>query len=220
MRCIIIKKIDINRDSEIAAVGIGTMIIFIAMILVAGIAASIMLQTMNNLQSQALKTGKESINDVSSGVEITHISGYQINGKIDQLAIIITPIAGSSSIDLSTLIIRLTNNEKQIYCYFNENFFNDSINNGIFQTINTSLMNAIDFGVIVIRDRDSSCTNDNPIMTQNDLVLLMINTTKNFLGIPPHVDVSGSITPESGLSGQIRFTTPSSFVDAIIELQP
>ena len=54
------------------------MIIFIAMILVAGIAASIMLQTMDDLQSQALKTGKESINDVSSGVEITHISGIAV----------------------------------------------------------------------------------------------------------------------------------------------
>ena len=41
-----------------AAIGIGTLIIFIAMILVAGMAASILIETMNNLEQTALKSGQ------------------------------------------------------------------------------------------------------------------------------------------------------------------
>ena len=44
-----------------AAIGIGSLIIFIAMILVAGIAASVIIQTMNSLEQQALQTGLETM---------------------------------------------------------------------------------------------------------------------------------------------------------------
>jgi len=46
-------------SDENTAIGIGTLIIFIAMILVAGIAASVIIQTMNTLQQQqAMETGE------------------------------------------------------------------------------------------------------------------------------------------------------------------
>ena len=126
MRCI--KKILGERDrNTFAAVGIGTMIIFIAMILIAGIAASVMLQTMDSLQSQAMKTGSESIDEISSGVKVTHVSGYQLNGKIDQLAVMIKTISGSADVDLSTAIIQISNNEKQVYCTYNQSMFSTSI---------------------------------------------------------------------------------------------
>jgi len=41
-----------------ASIGIGALIIFIAMILVAGVTASVMLQVMNSMQQQALNTGQ------------------------------------------------------------------------------------------------------------------------------------------------------------------
>ena len=43
------------KENE-ASVGIGTMIVFIALILVAAIAASVLIDTSNSLQSQAKKT--------------------------------------------------------------------------------------------------------------------------------------------------------------------
>ena len=46
------------------------------MILVAGIAASVFIQTMNSLEQQALLTGQETLKDVSSGLRVTHVSGY------------------------------------------------------------------------------------------------------------------------------------------------
>ena len=48
-----------------AAIGIGTLIIFIAMILVAGMAASVLIETMNSLEQTALKSGQEVVKDIS-----------------------------------------------------------------------------------------------------------------------------------------------------------
>jgi flagellin FlaB len=43
--------------SRNASIGIGTMVIFIAMVLVAGIAASVIIQTMNSMEQQAMRAG-------------------------------------------------------------------------------------------------------------------------------------------------------------------
>jgi len=208
-----------DRNSD-AAVGIGTMIIFIAMILIAGIAASVMLQTMDGLQSQAMKTGSDTIDEISSGIEVTHVSGYQLNGNIDRLAVMISPIAGSADVDISEVIIQIANNDKQVYCTYNQSLFSASIGSGLFQTLSTDSLNADEFGLIVIRDGDGSCTALTPVITQNDLIVLMMNTTKSFSGLTPRSDILGKVTPESGLSGLIRFSTPSNLIDPIIELQP
>jgi flagellin-like protein len=86
----------ISEDEE-AAVGIGTLIVFIAMILVAAVAASVIMQTAENLQQRAYAVGKQTIRDVSSGLHVIDVTGYtDVNkSKIEYLAISIAPRAGS-----------------------------------------------------------------------------------------------------------------------------
>jgi len=206
---------DIDAD-----IGIGALIIFIAMIMVAGVTASVMIQTMSGLQQQAMKTSEETMKEISSGLKVTYISGYVNNFKISQLAIFLTPIAASNEIDLNYAMLSLSDSSSKVVLNYTSGCFNNSVSTGLFGTLNASKLTASRYGIIVIRDIDNSCTATSPIINDEDLVVLVVNTSKCFSGIGPRTDVSGEIFPEQGIRGIISFTTPSSFVNRIVDLQP
>jgi archaellin len=63
------------REDEEADIGIGTLIIFIAIVLVSAIAASLMLYAAALLQQQAQKTVDDAVSDVSGGISVVNIAG-------------------------------------------------------------------------------------------------------------------------------------------------
>ncbi|MFW6120896.1 MAG: flagellin [Petrotogales bacterium] len=190
------------------------------MLLVAGITASVLIQTMGSLQEQALQTGVETIREVSSGLKVTHISGYYDGSAITQLAIFIMPIAASEEIDLTYGYISLSDSAKKVILNYDSNLFSSSVSGGLFGTLNDGSLTATTFGVMVIRDIDTSCSSSLPVINKDDLVVLLVNTSKCFSGISTRTDVFGNVNPEHGISGVIGFTTPSAYTDTIIDLQP
>ena len=201
--------------------GIGTMIVFIAMILIAGIAASVMIQTMSDLQNKANRTGSETIRDISTGIEVRQVSGYVVNSKIDQLALYISPIVASEGIDLSHTVIFLSDSNNEVMLKYDSSMFSNSVSsNGLFHTLNSSNLTSSSFGIVVVRDRDNSCTASNPVINEKDIVVLIVNTTKCFSGLSPRTEVWGRVTPEYGISGIISFTVPSVLIDRVVDLQP
>ena len=70
-------KVCVREDDE-ADIGIGTLIIFIAIVLVSAIAASLMLYAGALLQQQAQKTVDDSVSEVSGGISVVNIAGDRI----------------------------------------------------------------------------------------------------------------------------------------------
>jgi len=192
---------------------------FIAMIIVAGIAASVMIQTMNSLEEQAMSTGRETIREVSTGLKVDQVTGYHDGSSITQLAVFVRTTAGSQEVDLSETYISISDSSKKVILNYTSNVFSSSVSNGLFGTINSSNLSATTYGLMIVRDIDGSCTSTNPTINEDDLVVLMLNSTDCFSGISTRTDVLGYIVPEYGMSGVFSFTTPSVYIDTIIELQ-
>ena len=96
------------KRNDVGSIGIGAMIVFIAMVLVAGIAASVLIQTSTRLEMAALRTGQETIAEVASGLNVDAVEGCNVSGSITKVAIEVAPRAGSPDIDLSQTIIELS----------------------------------------------------------------------------------------------------------------
>ena len=61
------------QNDTVAAIGIGAMIVFIALILVAAVAAAVIIQTAEQLQQNAQKTGEDTADNMAGKVMINSI---------------------------------------------------------------------------------------------------------------------------------------------------
>ena len=97
-----------NDADDRGQVGIGTLIVFIALVLVAAIAAGVLINTAGFLQSQAEQTGQESTEQVSNGIQVNSITTVvdQPNNGIGVLELRVGLAPGSSSVDLTEATIQ------------------------------------------------------------------------------------------------------------------
>jgi flagellin FlaB len=212
-----IKKLLLIKNS--ASIGIGSLIIFIAMILVAGVTAQVLIQTMGSLQEQALNTGTETLKDISGGIDVSQVSGYYNGSTISLFAIFVSPTAASDDIDLNEAYISLSDSSTKVILNYTTTVFNSTVTDGLFGTPDDHKLGSSNFGILVIRDTDSSCSQTDPVINGRDLVVLLVNTSECFSGVGTNTEVFGNVYPEYGISGVIGFTTPSGLFDTIIDLQ-
>jgi len=216
----------ILRRKDVGSIGIGAMIVFIAMVLVAGIAASVLIQTSTKLESQAMRTGQETTEEVSTGIAVFDIKGYAPDsGNLDNLTITVRPRAGSADIDLAEVFLELSNTDyKIIMTYTNGGSdWHDSAT-GVDDVFGVACFPAAAnrFGIMVLEDADGSCQQANPVINRGDKVLLCVDTNQVFNatgGINERTDIWGIVCPEQGSPGVIAFTTPASYNDNIFDLQ-
>ncbi len=214
------------RKKDVGAIGIGAMIVFIAMVLVAGIAASVLIQTSTKLESQAMRTGQETTEEVSTGLAVFDIKGYAPDsGNLDNMTITVRPRAGSADIDLAEVFLELSNTDYKIIMTYTNGVsdWNDSTTgvDDVF-SVDCFPVAANRFGILVLEDADGSCTQANPVINRGDKVLLCVDTTQSFSatgGINERTDIWGIVCPEQGSPGVIAFTTPASYNDNIYDLQ-
>ena len=212
----------ILKEKDIGSIGIGAMIGFIAMVLVAGIAASVLIQTSTTLESQALSTGQETTAEVSSGLEVVDILGYKgANSKINLLAITVRPRAGSSDIDLAEAVIEISDSATKNFLTYDDTTHEPAadVDGDLFAFAQFTDDNT-HFSIIVLEDADDSCSSEtSAVINSGDLVVLGVNTSQCFSGFDPRDDVWGLVLPEEGSPGVINFKCPASFTNTVIDLQ-
>jgi flagellin FlaB len=216
------RGIDILRISvkKSAAIGIGAMIVFIAMVLVAGIAAYVLLSTSSQLQIKSSMTGEQTTQEAATGLKISSVVGHNTSGLIDKILIDITPRPGSRNIDMSLCRIELSNGSAKYVLKYSESYWiNRTSGSGDLFGEHAFSSVASEFGLIVMNDADHSCLAGDPVVNSGDSVCIAINSTACFNGIARNINIVGNVIPENGAWGIIRFRTPSSFTSAIIILQ-
>jgi len=210
---------------EKASIGIGAMIILIAMTLVAGIASSIIINTSNSLEIQAYKTGQETKDEISSGIGVIQIIGQygvrDIGGtdhsRFHNMSLIVTSRAGGSGVNLDGVVITIANASKMCLLSWDNTFASEPSGSGVFSTGSCFDIGPDDFGIIVIEDADGSCTAINPVINQGDKAILTINLSACFNGLPSKTDIGGMVIDEQGSPGVFLFRTLATSSKTVVE---
>jgi len=219
-----------KEDSD-GMVGIGTLIVFIAMILVAAVAASVIIQASESLQQKAQSVSTETIREVSAGLVISDITGLTNANKteITHLALTVRPRAGSKDIDLSRCTVSILYNNLSLLTLDtdlisvvntdNTSVFNTPVEPGSDATILAGTTQT-KFGIIAIHDPDNSVTNTNG-MNGGDRIYIIVNLSSVIPennGLIPRASISGEILPETGAPGVFEVRAPAVFAHRIVTL--
>jgi flagellin FlaB len=215
---------EMMKRKDVGAMGVGAMIVFIAMVLVAGIAAAVLIQTANRLEIQAMETGEQTKAEVATGINIVSIEGHKNGtGDIDYVAILISPRAGSGDIDLTQTYLEIaSSSQKNVLKYLAGQYhYRGAINGDLFTAGWFTSLTGIKFGIYEVQDADNSSTLLTPVINRGDKVMILVRTSLGSAlngNIIERTDVWGMIQPEEGSAGVFSFRTPASYTKAVLNL--
>ena len=188
-------------------VGIGTLIVFIAMVLVAAVAAAVLLNVSGMLQQRASATGKETTKQVSSNLMVLGVTGIKENSNISRMVLAIKASAGSGRMDLTHMLITVANATAQAKLNYTSGATTSS-----------------SFNATERIDPNNLFTVTAPVIDSSSLIDLNINTTgSNTTGsvsAMPRTPVLLTIQPETGAAVEIEFTTPEVYSGTYVQLYP
>ena len=113
----------ITNTEERGQVGIGTLIVFIAMVLVAAIAAGVLINTAGFLQTQAEETGQDSTDLVSERIDVSSEVGIVAGTEntLSEIRLEVTGAPGADQIDLAETTIQAVGPGGQENLVFTDN---------------------------------------------------------------------------------------------------
>ena len=197
-----------DTDADRGQVGIGTLIVFIAMVLVAAIAAGVLVNTAGFLQATAEDAGQESVDKVTNRLDVVNQHGnVSTNGdKVNRIKLTARLAAGSGAVSLNQTTIKYVSDENA-----KNLVFNNTSSNSVGDDAKPAELTDREFTAKTLEDDDESFE---VLNQQSDRFEIIINTaqiedgSKNAGGLGTGDTVDLEITSRSGGSTQVILTMP------------
>ncbi|GBE56933.1 flagellin [archaeon BMS3Bbin16] len=178
-------------------VGIGTLIIFIAMILVAAVAAGVLLRTSGVLQTKATATGEQATKEVSTKVIVTQTVGYTSdagsNRNLTAVILTVKLASGSSPIRMDDLILS----------YHSEDTYTSGI---LYQGSGNRSFNASFIKIV---------TNDS-VLEHGEMVEITYTDSDSDLNLEPGKTFTITLQPKSGQMETVMKTVPDTIRNSYV----
>ncbi len=188
--------------NEEAQAGVGTLIIFIAMVLVAAVAAAVLIQTSGVMQSKSTTTTKEAAAAIAENIMVDAVDGYKTAAGAANLSVLnitIKVAAGGSDIDLTKILIKVN---AQTY-----NFTNYSASPPANTFFVYSLREATTGAAEVSGSGANNYATTTSTLKPGALARLDVNVSS--LTLVARSSVTLAITPEKGATLTLPLTAPA-----------
>mgnify|MGYP002761385696 CR=1 FL=1 len=185
-------------------VGIGTLIVFIAMVLVAAIAAGVLVNTAGFLQATAEEAGQESVDKVTNRVEVVNEHGTVGNqDTISNISLTIRLAAGSSAVDMDSTSVKYIRDRE------------DTTLTNSSDSLTNPAGNATRFNLTAVEETDSDDSfgvlndgADRYVLTINASAIEDSEGNGQYVGLGTGDQVRLDVTSQTGGTTQVILTMP------------
>jgi len=223
-----------SKEDEEADMGIGTMIVFIAMILVSAVAAGLLINTAYEVQQQAQETGKLAIKNVATSFQVINVLGDRGlggTGDITSIELKIGLVAGSPDTAMNNVIIEVTTSTAEDNLVFQSDATQAALQHewDDHSAADTALLAAeatagTDYTAQELRDPDQTFYEDavtveddepNYVVSQGALIRVFLDPSTD-IGTQDWIMIK--IIPKHGVPTLWMATAPESFTDRYVPL--
>ncbi len=197
-----------NGIQDQGLMGIGTLIIFISVILVAAVAAGVLISTGGSLQQKALVTGNQAEEGVATGVEVVTVHGEDSSNsgtphELTRLTMIMRMGSGSEPINLNNSVIMLdTPTTTQSMSY------NETVSEGGLASTTTHY---------VIIYAKLGPQHEDGYMQRGDVAQILIKPSTN---VGENEKIRIHFIPRVGTVTEVQFITPDTMTEKKVFLWP